>query len=72
MGHRDPGSMQFCVNAAQHGNHTQDLILGILGSLGMKSAFCLSVKELTGTKEDHQGPRPKQNFLTIGQLLNVT
>lgn len=33
-------------------------ILGILGSLGTKrqGASCLSVKELTWTKEDHQGP----------------
>lgn len=53
---------------------TQTLRPGILGSLGTKrqGVFCLSVKELTGTKEDHQGSRPKQAFLTIDQVLNVT
>lgn len=53
---------------------TQALKLGILGSLFMKRqvpSACVSVKELTGTKEDHQGPRTKHDFLTIGQLLNV-
>lgn len=49
---------------------TQALKPGILGSLYMKrqGAFCVSVKELTGTKEDHQGPRTKHDFLTISQL----
>lgn len=70
------GTLGACSSVSmQHSTvTTQALILGILGSLGIKrqSAFCLSVKELTGTKEDHWGPRPKPDFLTIGQLLNVT
>lgn len=61
------GTLGACNSVSvQHSTvTTQALILGILGSLGMKrqNAFCLSVKELTGTKEDHQRPGLRKIFL---------
>lgn len=54
------GTLGACSSVpVQHSTvTTQAAVPGILGSLGSKSqgASCLSVKELTGTKEDHWGP----------------